>query len=96
MALIAVALRLEGHASGTMAGSARSHVHLGGLVNVGFEIQGRFRVLLKERIVTGLAVCLFAHYVSSVIESYISVFRHEDQLRWRTLFFLLSEHAKGT
>src|SRR6516225_11341284 len=90
VALIAVSLRFEGSASCAVARAAGGHVLFGGLVNIRLEVQCRFTVLRKQRIVARLAVTLSAHYVRRVIERHVSVLCHEDELRGR-LFVALGE-----
>lgn len=88
MALVAIAFGFEGRPSFTVAGAARRHTLFSRLVNVGLKIQRGFGVLRKQRRVARAAIVLGAHHMGRMIKSYVSVFRHEDELSGRRLLFL--------
>ena len=76
-----------------MAGAAGSFLGLSRLVHRGFPIQGCCFGLLKQLIVTDLAVILGTFEVLGMIKGHIPVLRREGQ-RGRS-FFLLTQRGQS-
>ena len=69
-----------------MAGSARTLVHFGRLVQIRLIVQRRSRAFLEQLVVTRQAIAVGAFDVFGVIKRDVSVLRHEDEFLGRALF----------